>query len=184
MTSLQELAANITADAMTAAQEIEAQLDAELSKINAETQAMVGERRQQLYAQAQQREQELKATAEAKRKLEAMQQILRHKQQLLDETFAAAEERLAKLKGPERKRMLELLWKRASSQIAISSVQAAKQDAAFFRAKKVKVSTAPGLGGFIAIAGKVQVDLRFETLLLEARSSRIAEVTAALWGKK
>jgi vacuolar-type H+-ATPase subunit E/Vma4 len=186
MATLQELAASIAAQGMSAAQQIDLEAQTQLQQIDAETERLVSKRREQLYAQTQQQEQELKARLEAKAKLEAMQQILRQKQQLIDETFSAAEATLRKLDGAQRKSMLQKLWQNAAAQIKPAQVITTKQDASFFRGKKVKITLAEGLGGFIAITSdkKLQVDLRFETLLAEIRARHTAEVSNALWGGK
>lgn len=182
---MQELVESITHDAKLQAADILRHAHKDIQKYNEETEQLIAAKRQQLHAQAKIKEQELLQRIEAKRKLEAMQQTLRCRQELIDETFEAARQKLEKLPPAQRKKLLDQLWKKASSQISIAQVTAAEKDMQTMRKKCRKVRSTPGIGGFIAENkdGTIRVDMRFETLLEDVKTKKSSEIAQVLWRK-
>jgi vacuolar-type H+-ATPase subunit E/Vma4 len=184
MATMQELVAGITKDARQQAGEIEEQTQKEIARINAETATLIIEQRKRLYDNAHHQQEEQLQRAESRRNLEAMQETLACKQQLIDRAFSEAKKELAHLAGVKRKKLLENLWKRTG--IDVGTVITSKKDAQFFKGKSVKIKTMECTGGFIAVSrdGKVQVDLRIETLLESIRQHKVAQVSEMLFAKQ
>jgi vacuolar-type H+-ATPase subunit E/Vma4 len=185
---MEEMVASIKAEAMLEARRIDEETRAELDRINAETARLVAAERERLNAQARLREEELLRHLEAKQQLEARQRTLACKHALIDEIFALARSALEQMGDGQRRVILQRLWERASAQMSIAHVIAARRDAGFFRQKrekKVTVTAVEGLGGFIAESQDraIRVDMRFESLLAEIRQHRIAEVSTVLFSE-
>lgn len=180
MVTIEELSSNILRDAQAQAGQIDEETRAEVERINAETRRLVEQQRAKLQQQAKQQMLEIAARLEAKRELVARQAMLQAKQELLENTFKAAAEQLYSLKGAKRNALIKRLLQDASKQIAIGSIISAKKDARSIKGTKVIVD---GKGGFIAKSkdGKVQIDMRFETLLEDVKARKAAEVAAVLF---
>jgi vacuolar-type H+-ATPase subunit E/Vma4 len=185
MSAIDELAASIIADARLQAGRIDKEADAEVERINNETERLVRAQQDKLLQAAKQQQQEIVARIEAKQELAAHQEVLQAKQHVLDDVFRHATAKLYKLSGAKRKELLKHLLNKASRQIRIGGIVAARHDARSLKVKGVKVTTAEGHGGFVAKSkdGKVRVDMRFETLLSDVRSRKTAEIAKILFGE-
>lgn len=181
MTTVQELTSSIINDARDQAEQVDAETEAELTRIHHETQEMLEKERERMYLQAKREQEMLAARAEGKRQLEASQKTLSYKQGLIDAAFRQAAHDLEHMPAAKRRKLLQHLWQRASRQIKVTGVIAAKKDAHFF---KVKKTAAPGIGGFIATGTNVRVDMRFETLLADIKARKTAQVAKILFGEK
>ena len=153
-----------------------ARIDAETRELNARGEKAAAER-----------EERLKSAAE----MDARKTILRTKQELLEEAYALALDKLCKLPEGEKVELLASLLRRASSSGTEEAVFAAADRAAGARALdkvnasglKLKLSqeTAPIRGGFILRDRNVEVNCAFETLVRLEKAETAGEVTKILF---
>ena len=153
-----------------------ARIDAETRELNARGEKAAAER-----------EERLKSAAE----MDARKTILQAKQELLEQAYALALDKLCKLPESEKVELLASLLKRASSTGAEEAVFAAADRAAGAKALdqvnasglKLRLSreTAPIRGGFILRDRNVEVNCAFETLVRLERAETAGEVTKILF---
>ena len=146
MATLQELIVDIADDATRQAQQIDSQTQEQLARYESETDRMLAAERERRFVVANKQREELLARMKAKQQLEMMQSTLRTKQDLIDQAFEQARHELGK-QSNARSELLARLWRRANTQIAVSSVIVASKDARMFQGKGLQVRTVEGLGG-------------------------------------
>gem|GEM_PF-6972144 len=183
MATLHELEECITLDAKATIARSERQLQEELEQIRVETERLVNERREVLLLASRMRRDEMSARMKAQQELECSQASLAAKNKELDSVFDAARDCLERLRGTARNKLLEALWSRVQGRMDAQRVIVVKKDAAFFSRKRVAMTVADGIGGFIAIGrgGEVRIDCRFETLLQDVRERKLAEIASILF---
>ena len=154
-----------------------ARIEAEERELNARSEKAAAER-----------EERLKSAAE----MDARKTILAAKQELVEEAYALALDKLCELKGEEKVKLLSGLLVRASTTGSEEAVFAAgdKDDAAKAVAmansasgKKLTVSedTAPIRGGFILRDKNVEVNCAFETLVRLQKADTAGEIAKILF---
>jgi len=181
----QQLADSIMEDAKKRVREIKRDMDTELKKIRQETDEILKAKEQEALKDVAQKEEEERNRQEASREREARLAILKEKRDLLRETFENAATSLGNLSGKDREKILSRLWKKASDQITVKHVIAAKKDASFLRELTTVEQETDGYGGFVAVSddGNVSIDLRFETLLQEVQDQKVKEVANILFAE-
>ena len=187
METIERLTESIMADARMDVLQIETQTAEKLKQINQETDELVAAKRARIYRQAKQNQEELLQRMQAKRTLEATQQVLRCKQELLDETFVAAKEALRRISTVERKKLVVFLWRSVLTQLRTPKILAAPQEMRFFKGKTSQLEPlSQTTGGFIAESqdGTVRIDCRFETLFETVKLTKSAEIAAVLFEEK
>lgn len=179
-----ELAATIIAEAREKQHAEERRLADELRAFEEETDLLVREKRRGYLAQARRIEREQKQRLEAGASRKAQLSELVCKQEILDDVFRKAEQRIAQLSGQSRSKVLAGLLKRAEAELPSARLIVSKKDKIFL-AKSAKIEgTNYCIGGFIAQSSdrKVRIDLTFETLLSQVRSQHTEEIAHLLWG--
>ena len=123
---------------------------------------------------------------EAQQELSRKRELLICKQSIVEEVFLQAKKELEQLTVTQRKRVLEQLWEKAKQQMTVGSAIVARKDKEFIAQKKVKTIISEDSGGFILFSkdGRIRIDLRFETLLNQARSRHNAVVCQMLFGDR
>ncbi len=183
-----QLAASIIVDAHREAERIDNETHQSVTLFESETDRLLRDRRNKLVAEAQRRHDEEQRKEAARAERDARLAVLTKKRELIDETYAAAKERIAKMGIAQRRTFLVKALERTGKLMRIEAITPTKKDAAIVRsaAKRLgaKVRGAiEGNGGFLAHGngGTVTVDMRFDAILDRARVASEADVAEILF---
>ena len=124
---------------------------------------------------------QMRRREEATAGLEEKRSLMAARKAVMDEAFHKAEQRFAALPAPERKRLIESLLKKASTEIRAARGYCNPRDASAITS--VPTSPAEIIGGLIAenADGTLRIDLSFETLLAEIREKHLAEIAGVVF---
>jgi vacuolar-type H+-ATPase subunit E/Vma4 len=177
----QDFAAGLLVDAKHQAMLIEEETREEVGRLRDETSKLLEQERQRVLAQTKRLQADLDARADARRQRHCAHAILSAKQEIIDETFAAAEHALNTLHASKRRALLKRLLERAKREIPVGSVIIAKRDATATRG--MRTTAVEGIGGFIAVSKdrKLRVDMRFESLLADVKERKAEEIASILF---
>jgi len=185
-----QLAASIIADAHREAERMESETQHNVTVFESETERLLTERRNKLVADAQRRHDEEQRKEMARAQRDARLAVLTKKRELIDATYTAAKERIAKMGIAQRRAFLVHALERTGKQMRIDAITPTKKDAAIVRsgAKRLGVKlrgAIEGNGGFLAHGNgnTVTVDMRFDTILERARTASEADVAELLFAR-
>ncbi len=184
---LEKVIGRVEADGAADAERLLAEAEADVRTLMAEEQAKRERTLAEHTAKAAESVRLLRAREAARTDVEAKKAMLASRKAVLDEARAAVLESLRRLPANDRARQHAALLGGLGPEFAGGTIHCRKGDESHFAsAKGMSVKgDLDGAGGFVAESrdGTLAADLRFETLLDAAWERRIADTSAALFGK-
>lgn len=184
----EEIVEAIISDAQQEAQEIIAQAEAKAASVKAAASDVAEKLLQTAQSETQARSKAILEGKAATARLDGAKILLAEKRRVVAAVYARAYERLEKLGEKEvLPFMARLLEKYASEgdEVALSSAfrfKAAFEKLPVVTKKKLKVVTDPAVkGGFVLRGKNADVDLSFETLLVQDKDEHQSEIAGALF---
>lgn len=199
--AIEEIVEKIIGDAKKEAQKIKREARKEANKLLVEAEAEAEKLRREYLTQASQKAEAEKERILTQARLKSRNLLLAKKQELIEEAFQIAEERLLKLSPSQKLNFLKNLILKASEngdeEIVLSSVDRKLVDASFLKEvndglkkkKKlgqVKLSSESRLlkGGVVLKKGSLEINASLENLLLGLRAEAEGEIIRLLMGEK
>lgn len=199
--AIEEIVEKIIGDAKKEAQKIKREARKEANKLLVEAEAEAEKLRREYLTQASQKAEAEKERILTQARLKSRNLLLAKKQELIEEAFQIAEERLLKLSPSQKLNFLKNLILKASEngdeEIVLSSVDRKLVDASFLKEvndglkkkKKlgqVKLSSEARLlkGGVVLKKGSLEINASLENLLLGLRAEAEGEIIRLLMGEK
>jgi vacuolar-type H+-ATPase subunit E/Vma4 len=184
---LEKVIGRVEADGAAEAARLLADAEGEVARLMAEARVKRERTLAEYSAKAVEDVRMLRSREAARTEVEVKKAALASNKAVLDEARAAVLESLRRMPAQERARHHASLLGRLGPEFAGGTIHCRKGDEAHFSAAKgmaVK-GDLDAAGGFVAESrdGKLAADARFETLLESAWERRIAETSAALFGK-